>query len=80
MKTNLKSFISNTFENAEYILFGLVQVINGHYTFCVLNYFDNNWYFFNDDKEAQKISKEDEIKQFNPMFLFYYKNNNLKDN
>lgn len=56
----------------KYSLFGIIQNINGHYSSCTINNYDEKWYFFNDSEEPKKL-KNNEIFLFNPIFLFYLK-------
>lgn len=67
---NMEKYIKyNNKINANYMLFGIIQNINGHYNSATVNNNDNNWYFFNDDYEPSKANEE--LNKFNPVFLFY---------
>ena len=69
---NMKKYIKNEKDfNTRYKLTGIVQNINGHFNSATINNYDNNWYFFNDEKEPSLLSRND-IYKFNPTFLFYY--------
>ena len=69
-KINMEKYIKyNNKINANYMLFGIIQNINGHYNSATVNNNDNNWYFFNDDYEPSKANEE--LNKFNPVFLFY---------